>query len=124
MGLFVTRQQLLSCPMLIVRREYPYHRWEPIYIGTNNEPFYNEMLTWEGQQDKMTQMGEMCLMSYRFVILDGAFLVHTPGVKHRTDAKSDKIVWRRPYQRQNIKQYESIVRRMVEKYGENKKCKL
>lgn len=70
------------------------------------------------------QMGEMCLMSYRFVILDGAFLVHTPGVKHRTDAKSDKIVWRRPYQRQNIKQYESIVRRMVEKYGENKKCKL
>jgi len=39
-----------------VRREFPYHRWEPIYIGTNEEPLYSEELTWEGQQDKMTQV--------------------------------------------------------------------
>ncbi|KAK6619735.1 hypothetical protein RUM43_012495 [Polyplax serrata] len=70
-------------PMLVVKREFPYHRWEPIYIGTNEEPLYSELLTWEGQQDKMTQMHEMCLLEYRFVILNGAFLVHVPGIKRR-----------------------------------------
>lgn len=43
-------------PLLVVKREFPYHRWEPIYIGTNQEPLYSELLTWEGQQDKMTQV--------------------------------------------------------------------
>lgn len=42
--------------MLITRREYPYHRWEPLYFGTNKEPWYSEGLSWEGQQDKMTQV--------------------------------------------------------------------
>jgi hypothetical protein len=46
-------------PLLVVRREFPYHRWEPIYIGTNEEPLYSEELTWEGQQDKMTQVIEL-----------------------------------------------------------------
>lgn len=41
---------------LTVKREYPYHRWEPIYIGTKYDPYYSEKLTWEGQQDKMTQV--------------------------------------------------------------------
>lgn len=35
-------------------------------------------------------MYEMCLRDYRFIILDGVFLVHTPGVKHRKD-KNKKI---------------------------------
>lgn len=85
--------------MLVVKREFPHHRWEPVYIGTQREPLYSELLTWEGQQDKMAQvfdflysstinkkkmqMYEMCLLDYRFIILDGAFLVHSPGVKHR-----------------------------------------
>nr|CAD7196236.1 unnamed protein product [Timema douglasi] len=42
-------------PILVARREFPYHRWEPIYIGTNQDPLYSEVLTWEGQQDKMAQ---------------------------------------------------------------------
>lgn len=49
-------------PMLVVKREFPHHRWEPVYIGTQREPLYSELLTWEGQQDKMAQV---CL----FVIL-------------------------------------------------------
>lgn len=43
-------------PFIVVRREYPFHRWEPVYIGTNKDPFYSETLSWEGQQDKMTQV--------------------------------------------------------------------
>ena len=40
----------------IVKREVPFHRWEPIYIGTKAEPFYDERLSWEGKQDKMAQV--------------------------------------------------------------------
>ena len=61
------------------KRETPYNRWEPIYIGTNEvqpyhnipskydsldslydtlcqEPTYDERLTWEGRSDKMVQV--------------------------------------------------------------------
>ncbi|KAJ4439672.1 hypothetical protein ANN_07800, partial [Periplaneta americana] len=111
-------------PLLVVRREFPYHRWEPIYIGTNREPLYSEQLTWEGQQDKMTQMNEMCLMGYRFVILDGAFLIHTPGIKRRSDITVERTAWRHPHERHNIKMYHSITMRMMRKYGANTRCKL
>lgn len=30
--------------------------WEPIYIGTNADPPYDERLSWEGKSDKMTQV--------------------------------------------------------------------
>ncbi|XP_071452730.1 beta-1,4-glucuronyltransferase 1-like isoform X2 [Hetaerina americana] len=52
-------------PLVMVRREFPYHRWEPIYIGTNREPLYSEVLTWEGQQDKMTQKSAEVIRSVR-----------------------------------------------------------
>ncbi|XP_064459358.1 beta-1,4-glucuronyltransferase 1-like [Ornithodoros turicata] len=55
--------------------------WEPIYIGTNADPFYLEELSWEGKMDKMAQSYEMCLMGYNFNIIDNAFLVHAPGIK-------------------------------------------
>nr|CAD7452270.1 unnamed protein product [Timema tahoe] len=106
-------------PILVVRREFPYHRWEPIYIGTNQDPLYSEVLTWEGQQDKMAQMGEMCLMGYRFIILDGAFLVHTPSIKRRSDITIERTAWRRPHERRNIKMYESVVYKLIHKYGKN-----
>ena len=38
------------------KRETPYNRWEPIYIGTNEDPSYDERLTWEGRSDKMVQV--------------------------------------------------------------------
>lgn len=31
--------------------------WEPIYIGTHDDPLYDERLSWEGKSDKMTQVG-------------------------------------------------------------------
>ncbi|XP_049777736.1 beta-1,4-glucuronyltransferase 1-like isoform X1 [Schistocerca cancellata] len=111
-------------PFLIVHREYPYHRWEPIYIGTNSEPLYSEILTWEGQQDKMTQMAEMCLMQYNFVILDGAFLVHTPGVKHRKDISPNQTLWRKPYEWENMKRYRNIAQTLLQKYTSRRSCKI
>ena len=38
------------------KRTYDFERWEPIYIGTHSEPLYDERLSWEGRQDKMTQV--------------------------------------------------------------------
>ncbi|XP_039289528.1 beta-1,4-glucuronyltransferase 1 isoform X1 [Nilaparvata lugens] len=55
--------------------------WEPIFIGTNHDPFYDERLSWEGKSDKMTQGYTLCVLDYEFHILDSAFLVHKPGIK-------------------------------------------
>lgn len=55
--------------------------WEPIYVGTNAEPFYDERLDWEGRADKMTQAYTLCLLDYNFNVLSNAFLVHKPGLK-------------------------------------------
>lgn len=30
--------------------------WEPFYIGTNDEPYFDERLTWEGGDNKMIQV--------------------------------------------------------------------
>lgn len=38
------------------KRSGSYEHWEPIYVGTNSEPLYDERLTWEGKSDKMTQV--------------------------------------------------------------------
>lgn len=43
-------------PLIITKREYPHHRWEPIFIGTKYDPLYTEDMSWEGRQDKMTQV--------------------------------------------------------------------
>ena len=58
------------------KRVHPHQHWEPIYIGTNKEPWYDERLTWEGRADKMAQGYKLCLLDYEFHILDNAFLIH------------------------------------------------
>lgn len=63
------------------KRDKTKRSWEPIYIGTNDDPLYPEELTWEGKRDKMAQSYELCLKGYDFHILDNAFLVHAPGIK-------------------------------------------
>ena len=40
--------------------------WEPIFIGTKNDPPYDERLSWEGKRDKMTQAYLFCLLGKRF----------------------------------------------------------
>ncbi|XP_058058639.1 beta-1,4-glucuronyltransferase 1-like [Anopheles bellator] len=63
------------------KREYEFGYWEPIYVGTNRDPEYDERLSWEGKADKMTQGYIMCVMGYDFHVLDNGFLVHRPGIK-------------------------------------------
>ena len=66
----------------MTRRVATYHRWEPLFVGTNKEPIYDERLSWEGKRDKMTHAYIMCLLDYKFNILSNAFLVHKAGIKH------------------------------------------
>lgn len=40
----------------VTKRTHERNQWEPLYIGTNDEPFYDERLTWEGKRDKMSQV--------------------------------------------------------------------
>lgn len=40
----------------VVKRTGKLIAWEPIFIGTNNDPFYDERLSWEGKRDKMAQV--------------------------------------------------------------------
>nr|XP_018917624.1 PREDICTED: beta-1,4-glucuronyltransferase 1-like [Bemisia tabaci] len=109
--------------LLISKREYPFHRWEPIFIGTHADPLYSESLTWEGRQDKMTQMHLMCLMSYRFVILDGAFLTHSPGIKRKFESGIERRL-KLQYEHQNYLQYNRIVKDASKEYGVNEKCRI
>lgn len=38
------------------KRAGTFVHWEPIFIGTNNDPLYDERLSWEGRSDKMPQV--------------------------------------------------------------------
>lgn len=38
------------------KRTGRYKFWEPFYVGTNEEPLFDERLTWEGQSNKMAQV--------------------------------------------------------------------
>jgi len=98
--------------MSVVRRRFPYHRWEPIYVGTQQEPLYDELLSWEGRQDKMIQLHTMCLLDYQFIILNNAFLVHVPGIKRRNSEDNNK---RRRHMISNQRLYSLIGHSMEQK---------
>lgn len=71
----------------IAKRTGKQRNWEPIFIGTNRDPFYDERLSWEGRADKMTQGFLLCVLNYDFHVLNGAFLIHKPGIKSQKDNK-------------------------------------
>ncbi|XP_043472898.1 beta-1,4-glucuronyltransferase 1-like [Leptopilina heterotoma] len=74
------------------KRAGTFVHWEPIFIGTNNDPLYDERLSWEGRSDKMPQGYALCVLDYDFLILDNAFLVHRPGIKvYKKDARRDML---------------------------------
>lgn len=71
---------------ITVKRKGAQIHWEPIYIGTNAEPLYDERLSWEGKSDKMTQAYIMCMLDYKFNVLSNGFLVHRSGIKTEKEA--------------------------------------
>ncbi|CAG0915900.1 unnamed protein product [Notodromas monacha] len=102
----------------VARREGVFLRWEPIYIGTKKDPFFDERLTWDGLQDKMSQVLEMCLVGYKFVVLDSAFLVHRPGLRTVSYMSNDPSVkWRHPLIAYNKNITEVIHEELKAKYS-------
>ena len=50
---------IISVPMdtfQVGKRRAKFKNWEPIFIGTHEDPLYDERLTYEGRADKMTQV--------------------------------------------------------------------
>ncbi|XP_049886866.1 beta-1,4-glucuronyltransferase 1-like [Pectinophora gossypiella] len=77
------------------KRKGKFARWEPIYIGTHQDPYYDERLSWEGMKDKMSQGYVLCVMDYDFMVLNKAFLVHKPGIKkYKKAPKRMPVVYR------------------------------
>ncbi|XP_044262843.1 beta-1,4-glucuronyltransferase 1-like [Tribolium madens] len=71
----------------VTKRQNEHQHWEPFYVGTNFEPWYDERFSWEGKSDKRVQGYVLCLLDYDFMVLDNAFLVHKPGIKKITRDK-------------------------------------
>lgn len=101
------------------KREGEFGHWEPIYIGTQEDPLFDERLSWEGKSDKMTQVYIMCLLNYDFNILSNAFLVHKPGIKELKDAE------RKDLEQINLEIIErEILPEIDAVYGRNRKCRI
>ncbi|KAB0798387.1 hypothetical protein PPYR_09380 [Photinus pyralis] len=98
------------------KRTGKYYHWEPIYIGTNAEPLYDERLSWEGMKDKVVQGYELCLRNYTFFVLDNAFLVHKPGIK-KSDPEKNK--WRKRFVEYNDKLIEQVIIPSINKNYKN-----
>ena len=58
-GLAICSKLQFSIEMQVMRigkRVEEWEAWEPIYIGTNQEPLYDERMSWEGHSDKRVQV--------------------------------------------------------------------
>lgn len=66
-------------------------------------------------------MFEMCLLNYDLLILDNAFLVHAPGIKH-IDPEDQKR--RSPFIKRNNQVYTTVISKLRRKYGNkgNNQC--
>lgn len=43
----------------VTKRTRARSSWEPLYIGTNDQPMYDERLSWDGKRDKMSQVSSL-----------------------------------------------------------------
>lgn len=98
------------------KRQGTYERWEPVYIGTRTDPLFDERVTWEGTTNKMIQAYVLCLLDYKFHVLDNAFFVHRPGIK----MKSSQTVKDKKEMAELIKK--TIVPELVSVYGKREGC--
>uniref|UniRef100_T1GE97 Uncharacterized protein n=1 Tax=Megaselia scalaris TaxID=36166 RepID=T1GE97_MEGSC len=73
---------------LITKRKGSYVHWEPIYIGTNTDPHYDERLG-----DTKVQNYALCLLDYEFHLLNNAFLIHkSDGSLRKYDFKAKMLM--------------------------------
>lgn len=67
----------------------------------------------------MSQMYEMCLKNYDLLILDNAFLVHAPGIKH-IDPQDQRR--RLPFIKRNNQIYNTIIAKLRKRYNFKNNC--
>ncbi|KAJ0181064.1 hypothetical protein K1T71_003149 [Dendrolimus kikuchii] len=102
------------------KRQGKFVHWEPIFIGTHQDPYYDERLSWEGKKDKMTQGYVLCVKDYDFMILNNAFLIHKPGIKHyKKDPKRESIAGKQSSFVKNV-----IMPELKKLYGNRSGCAL
>jgi len=124
----------------VAKRNKSFGIWEPIFIGTNADPFYDERLSWDGRRDKMTQVRlseksflifknrgifasqaiQLCLMDYDFMILSEAFLIHRNGIK--TAVKNSKSTNQSRVAAQNKMINGQIIPEIKAIFGDNPEC--
>nr|XP_014086254.1 beta-1,4-glucuronyltransferase 1 [Bactrocera oleae]XP_036226933.1 beta-1,4-glucuronyltransferase 1 [Bactrocera oleae]XP_036226934.1 beta-1,4-glucuronyltransferase 1 [Bactrocera oleae]XP_036226935.1 beta-1,4-glucuronyltransferase 1 [Bactrocera oleae] len=102
----------------VTKREGKFVYWEPFYISDNQEPIFDERVTWEGQSNKRIQGYAMCLLKYDYFVLHPAFLVHSPGIKY-FDKNSPRLSYV-PATNKLIKQLIQPEYRIL--FGTNAKC--
>jgi hypothetical protein len=114
----------------VASRHHPFHDWEPLFIGNQELPLYDERLYWEGLKTRVSLLHELCLSGYRFAVLDSSFVVRSEKDvaknKRKRKKKIDVAQWRAPFVRKNSAAQSDIIRELSTKYGaaENrKKCK-
>jgi beta-1,4-glucuronyltransferase 1 len=64
-----------------------FNRTEPLFIGTNDEPLYDDRMKKDAKGDKITHAYILCLLDYNFKVLNNAFLVHK-GIKMKNDSSA------------------------------------
>ncbi|XP_028169577.1 beta-1,4-glucuronyltransferase 1 [Ostrinia nubilalis] len=102
------------------KRQRSFVHWEPIFIGTHQDPYYDDRLSWEGKKDKMTQGYILCVKDYEFMILNNAFLIHKPGIKHYVrNAKRDSLAAKQTAYIKNV-----IMPELKKLYGTRNGCAL
>ena len=57
-----TKRRKKKKNLMIIFRSGALRQWEPIFIGTNKDPTYDERLSWEGRADKMVMMMMMMMV--------------------------------------------------------------
>lgn len=103
------------------KRQGSFFHWEPTFIGTRDDPYYDERLPWEGSYDKMPQAYILCLMDYTMSLLSDAFLVHRPGIKKQRN-KSNRHAELENRTKKFI--YGMIAKEIHQIYGHRKNCEL
>ncbi|KAJ8952953.1 hypothetical protein NQ318_006570 [Aromia moschata] len=93
--------------------------WEPFFVCTQKEPLWDERLNWEGQGNKMCQVYTMCMLNYKFMVMDNAFLIHKPGIKK----KKVQVLKHMDQTRKNNKILIKIQDELQQIYGANKNCR-
>lgn len=102
----------------VTKREGCFRYWEPFYISDNQEPIFDERVTWEGQSNKRIQGYAMCLLKYDYFVLHPAFLVHSPGIKY-FDKHSPRLNY--------VPAMNKLIKKVIQPeynilFGTNKKC--